>query len=118
MDLDFISYTNVMINKFIKRMPEELEFTEVVGESLLINEKNCMSFSKEKLMSLLWTIVLSVVVSGGGYILGVGDLWAIDYRSLTNIIVLTGFSTIITSIKLIGTNENTGKFLGTQIRKD
>lgn len=75
-----------------------------------------MGISKPKLVSLMWTIIFSVVLALGAYVAGVGDIFKIDSHAVVNVIVLTAFSTVVASIKLLGVNEDTGKLLGTQIR--
>lgn len=73
-------------------------------------------FSKEKFVSLMWTLAIAIVLAVGGYIVSVGDLWQLDVHTLVNVAFMAGFSTLVTFIKLMGTNEDTGKFLGTQVR--
>lgn len=96
---------------------DDFDWSQKVEDDYYLKHKNKMGFNITKVKSALVTLFLSVIVSGGGYILGVGDLWKIDTHALTNVIVLSAFATIIASIKLVGTSEQTGKFLGTtQVR--
>ncbi len=110
MGLDFISYTNVMINKFIKRIPEELEFTEVVGDYIINSlEENKMS---EKFSFLLAPRFIALVIGAIMFYLQTKGVVGEPEMILVNTI-LAGYITVRTidrvSDKKVEAAEITGK---------
>lgn len=69
------------------------------------------------LKSALVSVVLAVVISMGGYIIGVGDVFKLDWHALVNSGVLAGVVGIVSLAKSYGTTSS-GKFLGIVQVKD
>lgn len=60
------------------------------------------------LKDLARAVIIAIIVAVGSYILGVGDVWSLDWHVLTNSAVLAGIASILTSL---GTT-NKGNFAG------
>lgn len=87
------------------------DLTEEVGRTnyKLNEEKQMMSgFFKLNLSDVTYAVVLAVVVAVAGYVLKVGDVFALDYHALVNAAVMSGVGSLLTS--LLTTKE--GKFAG------
>lgn len=66
--------------------------------------------------SALVTVGIAIVLAVGGYIVGVGDVFKLDWHALVNVGVLSGVAGIISLAKSYMTDNN-GRFLGgTQIK--
>jgi hypothetical protein len=65
----------------------------------------------EGVKSALVSVVLMALLSVLLYVIGVGDLWQLDMRSLVNIGVISLFTGIVSLIKNFLTSDE-GKFLG------
>lgn len=95
--------------KFDKNIPEEFDLTEQVGNYQFNRKKSFMN----GIFTMTWgevfrAVIIAVIVAIGSYVLGVGDVWALDWHVLTNNAVLAGIASILTSL---GTNRQ-GKFVG------
>lgn len=56
----------------------------------------------------LGALVSAILVAGIGYVLQVGDVFALDWKQIVNIAVMSGLGSLLKS--LLTTNE--GKFVG------
>ncbi len=74
------------------------------------SNENKMDFIT-KLKSALVSGVLAAVLAGAGYFLQVGDIFAIDVRTLVNVVALAGLTAVVSLIKSLATTEE-GKFVG------
>lgn len=68
---------------------------------------------KNGILSMSWgdflrAILIAVVVAIGSYILGIGDVWSLDWHVLTNNAVIAGVASILISL---GTTKQ-GNFAG------
>lgn len=61
--------------------------------------------------SALITALLTAVLAMGAYVLGIGDIFKIDWKAITNIGVLSLITAIVSIIKSLLTTDK-GKFLG------
>ncbi len=90
---------------------EDNDITSMVGDVSLkehyqINIKQMSKYSK----AILGAVVSGVIVAVLGYLLSVGDIWALNWHAIANIAVMTAAASII---KWLGTSNKTGKFIGT-----
>lgn len=61
--------------------------------------------------SALVSGVLTAVLAGAGYIIGLGDIFAIDLHAISNVVGLAFLTTLVSLVKaLLTTNE--GNFVG------
>jgi len=64
-----------------------------------------------QLKSALVSGVLTAILAGIGYIVGLGDIFAIDVHALVNVIALSFGTAIVSLIKALLT-DNDGAFVG------
>lgn len=74
-----------------------------------------MNTNLTSLKSALVSVLLAMVISTGGYVIGVGDVFKLDWQALVNTGVLSGVVGIVSLAKSYGTN-NKGKFMGIQVK--
>ncbi len=72
---------------------------------------NLFSISADQIKSALVSGILTAILAGFTYIIGLGDVFAIDVHSLINVIALSFGVTIISLIKSFFTTSE-GKFVG------
>lgn len=95
----------------IKRKPEE--FTEVVGDTIISGKENKNMWISIK--SAIASGIITAVLAGFIYIVGVGDIFAIDLHSLTNVIVLALLTTFVSLVKA-GLTRTDGTIGGVQVK--
>ncbi len=64
-----------------------------------------------QIKSALVSGILTAVLAGAGYVVGLGDIFAIDVHNLTNIVSLAFLTTIISLVKSLLTTRE-GNFVG------
>lgn len=100
-----------------KRIPEETNFTEEVGSDLLVKQLNkymqsgIFTLSWGNVRSALCSAIVTAVLGGAGYILGIGDVFKLDVHTLVNIGALAGLTAIVSLLKNFLTS-NQGNFVG------
>ena len=55
-------------------------------------------------------IVIAIIVAVSSYILGVGDIWSLNWHVLTNNAVLAGLASILTSLATTNKGNLVGAF--------
>lgn len=98
-------YRHIKFNK----VPEEFDFDQMVDENYQFNRNKKMN----GIFTMTWgevfrAIIIAVIVAVGSYVLGVGDVWSLDWHVLTNNAVLAGVASVLTSL---GTTKK-GNFVG------
>lgn len=69
------------------------------------------TLTKTNIQSALVTVLLTAILSGAVYVVGLGDIFKIDTHTLINIGAISFLNGIITLIKLFLTSDK-GNFLG------
>lgn len=94
---------------------EEFDFTEKVGNRLLENnlkgDNNMFDLSWGNVKSALVTALVTALLGMAGYVIGLNDVFKIDFHSLVNIGSLSALTAIISLLKNFLTSER-GEFLG------
>jgi hypothetical protein len=67
------------------------------------------------LKSALVSGVITGILGVAGYIIGVGDVFALDVHTLVNVAALSGLTTVVSLIKA-GLTTNTGTLGGIKIK--
>lgn len=65
--------------------------------------------------SALFSVALAMIIAVGGYIIGVGDVFKLNWHALINAGMLSGIVGIVSLAKSAMTN-NDGKALGIQVK--
>ncbi len=71
----------------------EVEYLPTVNET-----KTMHGFLKMSWADFFRALVISVIVAVASYVLGVGDVWSLDWHILTNNAVMAGLASILTSL--------------------
>jgi hypothetical protein len=104
-----------------ERYEEDYDKTLSVGESIT-NKFYRIKKMQNGVFTLSWINIKSALVSAiitgvlgiGLYVIGVGDVWKVDFHSLVNIGAISTISAIVSLIKnLLSTNS--GKVAGIQV---
>lgn len=74
-----------------------------------------MTINSTVLKSALVSVILAMIIAVGGYIIGVGDVFKLDWHALVNAGVLSGVVGIVSVAKNSITNDD-GKALGMQVK--
>lgn len=91
-------------------------YTESVGSALLVEDYKHMESGIGKLdwvniKSALVFGILSAVLAMGMYVVGVGDIFALDGKALANAGVFGGLNTLLSLLKSLLTTDS-GNFVG------
>lgn len=72
-----------------------------------------MSFglSWDKVKGALISAAITAILTGAGYIIGVGDIFNIDLRALANVVSLSALTALVSLIKAFFTTPQ-GEFAG------
>tara|TARA_R110000868_G_scaffold409745_1_gene695862 strand:+ start:1524 stop:1859 length:336 start_codon:yes stop_codon:yes gene_type:complete len=99
----------------IEKIPEE--FTEVVGDKILSDNLNknmqngLFKVSWVNVKSALMSAVITAILGGAGYIIGVGSVFNLNIHSLVNIVSLSFLTAIVSLLKAFLTTQE-GKLVG------
>ena len=63
------------------------------------------------LKSALLSMILMSVLAGASYVIGLGDVFLVDFKNLTNVLVISLLTGVVSFIKSSLTNEG-GVFAG------
>jgi len=67
------------------------------------------------LKSALFSVCIAIVLALAGYVIGLGDVFKIDWHAFVNVGVMAGLVGIVSLIKSWMTNSE-GKALGVQVK--
>ncbi len=67
--------------------------------------------------SAVVTVVLTAVLAGIGYVIGIGDVFSVDIHTLTNIVSLSLLTGVVSIIKALLTTKS-GNFVGSVSIRD
>jgi len=86
-------------------LPEE---EDIINNSI----KKMFTINSADVKSALVSGLLTMVLAMAGYLIGVGDVFAIDVKTLVNVGALSALTAIVSVTKSFLTSNSTGKFAG------
>ena len=80
---------------------EDNDLTGSIGDSLLSNnlENKMLKLDSSNIQSALVYVVLTAVLGLLMYVIGVGDVYAVDFHSIVNIFAISVMTGIVSLIK-------------------
>ncbi len=89
---------------------EEYDLTPKVGEDYKSNKNNMFTISKNNVKSALVSAFVTAVLGVAGYVIGVNDIFNLDFHTVANLAVISFLTAIVSLIKNFLTDED-GRFL-------
>lgn len=96
----------------MKLNEDDFSWSQEIEDDYYFNH-NKMNITMIK--SALVSGVLAGILAGAVYIIGVGDVFALNLHSLVNVVAIAVLTVIVSLIKNIGTSS-TGSFAGVQVK--
>lgn len=89
----------------------EFDFTPKRSEDLTDNNNNMFTITKENVKSALVSAFVTAMLGVAGYIIGVNDIFNLDFHTIANLAVIAFLTGIVSLLKNFFTTDD-GKFIG------